>query len=257
MCRRDELVLRASTMPAVATLPKQTRSYAAARIRTLLPQQFALGDNPLRKILTTAVIAVLAVPATSAAIAADLIVDEPAVVAPSASDLALYGKLYGGVTLENTLGFGGDDYDLDPGYMLGAAVGVGTGIEGLSVELDVTGSLASYTGYDESLGAVTLMGNVVYTAGVSDMFKLYGGVGLGAVHLSYDNPLDINDADGTAAAGQAFAGVEAAVTENVSLLGEVRYQSAFSDVSITSDAPNTYDVEYSRTALLVGIKISN
>jgi hypothetical protein len=147
----------------------------------LLPQQFALGDNPLRKIMMTAVIGALAVPATSAAIAADLIVDEPAVVAPSASDLALYGKLYGGVTLENTLAFGGDDYDLDPGYMLGAAVGVGTGIEGLSVELDVTGSLASYTGYDESLGAVTLMGNVVYTAGVSDMFKLYGGVGLGAV----------------------------------------------------------------------------
>ena len=182
----------------------------------------------------------------SAAVAADLMVQEPVVAPALADDGSVYFKVYGGVTLGNTLSWEGDDYDLDAGWLFGGAVGMDVFAPGLAVELDATVSSADYSGGDTPLNGVTVMADLVYTAPLTDAVSAYFGAGLGVVGVQYDD----NDY-GYGAGGQVFGGLLLAVADNVSLFGEVRYQSAFS----TIDADG-YDVEFSRTAVLAGLKFS-
>jgi opacity protein-like surface antigen len=115
---------------------------------------------------------------------------------------------------------------------------------GLAVELDATVSSAS--GGDVPLNGITVMADVVYTAPLTDAVSAYFGAGLGVVGVQFND-----DGYGYGAGGQVFAGLSADVTENVSLFGEVRYQGAFS----TIDADG-WDIDFSRTAVLAGLKFS-
>lgn len=190
----------------------------------------------------------------STAHAADLIVDSAAPVAEAAAT-SMYGKVFGGVALEGALDYDGLNYDMDTGWIVGAALGADL-MPGLSAELEVTGSSALYSNTDNSLDALTVMGNLVYTVPLNDTFALYGGVGVGAAWVSYNyDGNDSYDADGVGAAGQVFGGIEAEIADGVSLFTEARYQSAFSDVSITDDS-GSYDVEFNRTSVLAGLKLS-
>lgn len=90
------------------------------------------------------------------------------------------------------------------------------------------------------------MADLVYTAPLTDAVSAYIGAGLGVVGAQY------NDNDfGYGAGGQVFGGLSLNVADSVSVFGEVRYQSAFS----TIDADG-YDVEFKRTAVLGGLKLS-
>lgn len=184
---------------------------------------------------------------TSAASAADLIIDE-ATVAPAAVSEAgtIYLKVYGGASLENTLEWEGTDYDLDAGWLIGAAIGTEVFAPGLSVELDATASHAVYTGETNDLNSVALMANLVYTAPIADAVSIYFGAGAGVIGVQYA------DYDyGYGAGGQVFAGLSLDLTDNVALFGEARYQTAFG----TIDADG-YDVEFGRASVLAGLKFS-
>lgn len=209
----------------------------------------------MTRLFPAAFAALLALASAGAATAADLIVENPA---PAAADAAssIYAKLFAGVALQDALEWNGIEYDLDAGAIIGGAIGFGLGVPGLSAELEITGSSAYYTGYDNSLDAVTLMGNLVYAAPINDIFALYGGAGLGVALVNYNNELDIYDADGSAATGQVFAGVEAEVADGISLFTEARYQLALSDVSVTNGNGYTYDVEFSRASVSAGLKFA-
>jgi opacity protein-like surface antigen len=64
--------------------------------------------------------------------------------------------------------------------------------------------------------------------------------------------VQVEDDDyGYGAGGQVFAGLSMNVADNVSVFGEVRYQGAFS----TIDADG-WEVDFSRTAVLAGLKFS-
>lgn len=169
-----------------------------------------------------------------------------------------YAKLYGGYTAsEDSLAWGAATYPIDAGGILGGSIGLFTGIDGLSVEFDITGASADYTGYDTSYDALTVMGNVVFTAPVADRFSVYGGVGAGAVLLSYNSSVPADAASGTGFGGQAFAGVSFGLTDNFSIFGEARYQAA-APISVTDGGTyGTYDMDYHHTSILAGIKISN
>lgn len=185
-----------------------------------------------------------------AAVAADLMIEEPVVAPALADDGSVYFKVYGGVTLENTLswGFNGgsDDYDLDAGWLFGGAVGMDVFAPGLAVELDATYSHSEYSGEGAELNGITVMADLVYTAPLTDALSAYFGAGLGIVGAQYQ------DYDyGYGFGGQVFAGLSMNVADNVSLFGELRYQGAFD----TIDADG-YDVEFNRTAVLAGLKFS-
>ena len=173
------------------------------------------------------------------AAAADLIVEAP--VAEAATSSNLYVKLYGGGTFPNTLAWDGEDYDLEAGWFIGAAIGTEFA-PGFSVELDASASSANYVD-DDGQSSAALFANLVYTAPVSDELSLYLGAGVGLIGVEYDG--DSNSGFG----GQVFAGLGYEVAENVTLFGELRYQSTFDTVDLDG-----WDVEHNRAAALVGVK---
>ena len=192
----------------------------------------------------------LGVLAAGTVFAADLVV-ERSVMAPVADDSwHPYVKLFGGATVPNTLTFNGTDYDLDAGWLLGGAIGFGA-VDGLSFELDGTYSDAGYSGFPNDLLGATFMGNVVLTGALSDQVAVYGGVGLGAVGLQYDQDPDSDW--GYGAGGQVFAGVSFDVADNVSIFGEARYQAAFDTIEV-DHAGHVDDLGFARTSLLAGVK---
>ncbi len=195
----------------------------------------------------------------TAAHAADLIVDEGVVDVGPVATGGFYAKLFAGGTLSGNLFYRDTDYDTDAGWIAGAALGFEPGIEGLSFELDATTGSTVYTGFDATLAGTTLMGNVVYTVG-ADAFEIYGGAGVGGVFVSYDTDEGDGtefDGDGLGGAFQVFAGAGFNITENINLFAEARYQGGFSDVVITNNNDEDVDVEWNRTAILVGLKFSN
>lgn len=171
-----------------------------------------------------------------------------------------YAEIYGGVTLQDNLYWHTPTFDmgfdLDAGSAFGASLGLETGVEGLAVELDVLRSSALYSGTSNALNTITLMGNVQYTAKLTDGFGVYGGAGLGAVFLNYDNVDNAFDSNGTALGYQAFAGMIFDVTDNISLFGEYRFQAAFDDITVTNNVPATYTIEYNRHAVMAGLRVS-
>ncbi len=212
-----------------------------------------------RFILTAA--AVVAMCSTAAA--ADLLVAEvPAgAPAPEASSINGYVQLMGGWTMPNTLSdFYPDEtsYDFDAGWALGATFGIETPIDGVSLEIDVLRTMVGY-GDDEGedndeLNSTSFMANAVYSVELNDMFSLYGGAGLGIISLDFVDD-EGDDASGSGAGYQVFAGVQAAVTENVSLTLEARYQSSIDDVNMEWSGDD-YEQEFNRTSILAGVLFS-
>lgn len=170
-----------------------------------------------------------------------------------------YAKVYGGVTFENELNNESDGppaiYEVEQGMIMGASVGIATGIEGLSFELDGAYTSASYEGYENTFAAFSLMGNLVFEAELADRVSVYAGLGVGIVSLSYEETDPAWDATGSGAGGQVFAGADFGLTDNLSIFGEVRYQTAFGDIEVT-DTIGPYDVGYSSTSVLVGLKLA-
>lgn len=193
--------------------------------------------------------------------AADLIVQEPAVVVPAASDVGVYLQLLGGAALPGTLNFfnpdgsedGGDD--LPAGGAIAGVIGIGTGFEGLSLEGDFFLTQRDYlsNGGDYTLTTGTAMAALKYTVSLNDSFGIYGGVGLGGVFLHDEaadgSPVYVNNW------GFGYlvkAGVTAKVAEQISLVGEVRYANSFAPI----DGKSTSADEQSGTAaVLVGLQI--
>lgn len=197
-------------------------------------------------VVGAAAAAALSVGAVGQAAAADLIIAPPAPVVDEAST-DLYFKIYGGVVAGSSLDWleYSDDYDFDPGWMVGGAVGVVV-MPNLALELDINGTSTDDT-YDYTLSSLGLFINAVLDVPVADTFTAYLGGGVGGVRLTYDNE------SGMGAAGQIFAGLSVGVTDNVSLFGEVRYQAGFGPIDIDYYG----EIEYSRAAALIGLKFSN
>jgi len=169
----------------------------------------------------------------------------------------VYVKVYGGGTAEDAKFAGFGTWDVQEGHLFGAALGVATPVPGLSIELDLSHSSANYAGDTNALVATLATANAVYSLPVTGNFGLYGGLGLGYAHVIDDCLSDDQyDASGYGAAAQVFVGGEVSLVEAVSVFGEFRYQSALDRVSATSEGEGTFGVDYARSALLVGLKVS-
>jgi len=220
-----------------------------------------------RFILTAA--AVVAMCSTAAA--ADLLVTEvPAEApAPEASSINGYVQLMGGWTMPNTMDYSAEipqqidgTYDFDAGWALGATLGIETPIDGVSVEVDILRTWADAADEGElgagSLISTSLMANAVYSVDLNDMFSLYGGAGLGIIALEAvgdEESLGI-DASGSGAGYQVFAGIQAAVAENVALTFEGRYQSSIDNVEMDAEIEGSFQQEFNRTSILAGVLFS-
>lgn len=195
------------------------------------------------------------------AAAADLTVAEVPAEAPATSSISGYLQLMGGWVIPNALtDYDVEEYtyDFDAGWALGATLGIDTPIDGVSLEIDVLRTMAGYGDAegedDDELNSTSLMANVVYSFDLNDVYSLYGGAGLGLIGLDYVSPGGEN-ASGRGAAYQVFAGVQAAVAENVALTFEARYQSTFDNV-VMEWSGDDYQQEFNRTSILAGVLFS-
>jgi opacity protein-like surface antigen len=184
--------------------------------------------------------------------AADLIVDEPAVVADPVVT-GFYAQLVGGAALPGVIDYSSSgEYDMDAGWGIGGTLGV-TVMDGLSVELDVlhlSRTMSLYDYYD--VATTSVMGNLKYTVDLNDTFSIYGAAGLGYIFVTETD--DSNDATyhGGGFGYQLIAGVGAKVAENITVIGEYRFQNTFNgseqDYGQTVDTPTS--------AVLVGAKLA-
>ncbi len=170
--------------------------------------------------------------------------------AASAMD-GVYMQVFGGAALTSDMEW--DDtttYSIENGSAFGGSIGMATGMDGVTVELDFLHTNRLSEGdplYPVSTN--TLMVNGKYTVGLSDMFDIYFGAGIGGFNLHYDSNGTIYD--GWALGYQVLAGVEAKVSDQFSIIGEIRHQDAFSPVPVTGG----YTLDSSINAVLVGLKV--
>lgn len=193
------------------------------------------------------------------AFAADLIVDEPAVVAPAA-DAGVYLQFLAGASLPGTIYYfdpsdGSDDGDddLPAGGAVAAVIGIGTGLEGLSVEGDFFLTQRDYVDGNYTLTTGTAMAALKYTVSINDSFAIYGAVGLGGVYQHDEGKGGVTVyVDGWGLGYLLKAGITAKVAEQISLVGEVRYANSFQPIG----AESFYDDEQAgAAAVLVGLQI--
>jgi len=205
----------------------------------------------MRKILATAAVSLLAAwTFTGAAVAADLIIDEPAVEAATAGVAGIYVELYGGATLGGTSTWEGSDNEMDMGAAFGASLGLTTPVPGLSFELDAMKSGGAYTGYNSTLDNYSIMVDAEYALPVADAFELYGSAGIGFVLAVYDSPNYAHES-GWGAGYQFAAGARAKVAEGISVFGEIKYQNTFDEISA-----GNFEIQYPSVNALAGLRFA-
>ena len=194
------------------------------------------------------------------AIAADPIAPEPSPVVPEISSSNVYVQLlggfaYGGFDKEFFRSGGGTSVDaMESGWALAGTVGVVVQ-DGFSIEGDVFYTARDYADFDGGLTSLSLMVNAKYTAAISDTATIYGAVGVGYImgNDTWDDPTDIYDPVDNDYGGfgyQLIAGATMAVTDTMSLVGEVRYQDGFANLEDNYD--NSYNTP--NAAVLAGVK---
>lgn len=197
-------------------------------------------------------VAAAAIAVSTGAHAADLIVDATPMTDVAASDYSVYVQVLGGAALPGVVSYNGEiDFDTDAGYGLGASAGVEV-LKGLAIEADLLHLRRTFTGFDfYDLSTTSLMANVKGSVALNDMFSIYAAVGVGAIYL-----LETSDVSGTndsfGAGYQLIAGASAEVAQNISVVGEFRYQDTF-------EAPLNDDgdaVSAPTAAFLAGVKLS-
>lgn len=206
----------------------------------------------LRTILSTAVLALLAVPAASGVMAADLIVDEPAAIAATPVLSGVYVEVYGGGHFPGTSTYFDihDEYSMLAGPTLGVSAGILTPVPGLSAGLDVMWTSSEYDYLGEYLHTLSLMAELEYALPVGDAFEVYAAAGLGVVNITFeDGPGDTWS--GSGAGYQVAVGARVEVVENVSLFAEYKHQDTFGYVDVEGD-----DVSWPTDNVLVGLRFA-
>lgn len=220
---------------------------------------FILSDylDGVPSVLKVAFAAGLVLAGVMSAQAADLIVDEaPAAIDTSLVNSSIYVQLLGGSMGSGDIHFF-EDYG-DPAYTatynddvafagtLGMVV-----MGGLSIEADAMYARRAQdgnTGY--TVASTSLMGNLKYTLPVTDMFSVYGAVGVGVINYDMEAGFTYK-ANGWGY--QLIAGAGAKLTDHITAIAEYRYQDTF-DIAYFDDSPEA--LQAATSTVLVGIKLA-
>ncbi|MGB0748471.1 MAG: OmpA family protein [Magnetospiraceae bacterium] len=175
----------------------------------------------------------------------------------SAGDISgPYVSLGAGVNLhiDPTYNIGGVSRNIDMDYGWAGIGALGWGYDsGLRGEVELgfrNNNIDSINGTaltTEDVSVLSLMGNLLYDFDLDSSLTPYLGLGVGAAKINTDTPL-FDDSD-TVLAGQAIAGVNYAVTEQLNLFLDYRY-------FITADPDFTPNVsgEYQAHTVLAGLR---
>lgn len=167
---------------------------------------------------------------------------------------SVYVQLLGGAALSGVLSTPTNDYDYDLGYAFAGTIGVVV-FEGLSVEADLFYTHRADANFpDDSWSTTSLMANLKYTLPLNEMFSIYAAAGVGAISGVDYRGLSDTAYNYSGYGYQLMAGVTADVTDNIAVVGEVRYQNEFEPLEweggpVDSRAAPT-------VAVMAGLKLS-
>lgn len=178
------------------------------------------------------------------------------------------GRDYGAFRVEGELAFASNDVDTHSGVFAGDVE-----LDGVDTTALIETPDADENGVEDDLGV--LIGDLVadgqgdikttylFLNGYYDFYTenskftpyIGAGLGVGFVDVDYSpSSVGIVDDDDTKFAYQVMAGVDAAVSDNMSVYGEASYRGT-SDVKVDVDLiPATLDVENRGTLLEVGLR---
>ncbi len=165
-------------------------------------------------------------------------------------------EAFGGIALSNNLLWDDDPYDVDAG----ATYGLGFSKNDVFVPNLEIGFELSYTKNEYSCcvpnyisglaGLVTARYNFINNG----PFTAYGGIGLGAVQVSYYNDPGYLERD-IVMGGQAALGARYAVSDRLGLFVEARYLSTFSQADVGGGGPALL-AEFNATNIVFGVRSS-
>ena len=157
--------------------------------------------------------------------------------------------VYGGISLERTVIWDGDSYDIDQGNAFGLTVYHNSLLSGFSVGADLMGTRALYIGYPgEYVETLSLMAVIRKEFPLGTAAGAYVSGGLGLIENTFDdNGIDYSE---VVPGAQVAVGVRTPVGQNVSVFGEVKHQVGLDDAYLEGQ-----DVEQSYAAanVLVGL----
>lgn len=175
------------------------------------------------------------------AVAAVVLLAAALAAAPASADNYLTG--FGGIVFGGDLASGpADDFDLGNRHgVYGASIGsIGSP---LGIELEFSYS-PDFFGSNRALlpknNLVTLMANVVLSGHMGDRSRIYASAGGGLMKSSVEDAGDFFDVGGNDFGANAGVGVLAAVGDNLSLRGDVRYFRNLGD----EEADNQLQIDF-------------
>ncbi len=165
--------------------------------------------------------------------------------------------VFGGIALTNTLLWDTLSYDTNQGAVYGIGVSKsGVFTPNLEVGFELSHTQVEYNGFEpNSIAGLAAMVTAEYTVFSNNGFEAYGGVGLGAVNVTYTNSLSSYANSEVVAGGQAVLGLRYAVSDRIKLFTEARYIGTFTD-PVVAYSPANRTAEFNATNIVFGVRAS-
>jgi len=168
-------------------------------------------------------------------------------------------EAFGGIALENNLLWDGFGYDTNAGTTYGIGVSKSdVFIPNLEIGFEISNTTGEYSCCTpNSISGLAGLVTAEYNFVNNGAFTAYGGIGLGAIQVTYSNfnavtPYTNRD---IVAGGQAVLGARYAVSDRLGMFVEARYISAFSDAIVARD-PATDPAQFNATNIVFGVRSS-
>lgn len=173
----------------------------------------------------------------------------------SAQDWSI--EAFGGVSLKNNLTYNLIPYDTDAGTTYGIGFSKSDVFtQNLEVGFELSNTTAEYTLYrPNSITGLAGMVTAEYNFVNSGAFAAYGGIGLGAILVTYHNDTSSYTNSAVVAGGQVTLGARYAVSDRFGVFVEARYLSAFSDAIVGFNPPSR-PVQFNATNIVFGVRTS-
>jgi len=165
--------------------------------------------------------------------------------------------VFAGVTTENELEWNAGDYDTDAGRIFGLGVSRSdVVVPGLELGLEYSRSDSVYSTSDpNAISGDALMATARYDVVQTGGVEVYGGLGLGAVQVTFDNENVGYSRSETVGGGQVMIGARYALTPRSKVFVEARKLDTFEDAQVAlQNSPAT--AEYNATNVLIGFRQS-
>jgi len=161
-----------------------------------------------------------------------------------------------GKSSSDELMWDGVDFATNAGRTFGVSISKsGVFTPNLELGFELSRATAEYTGFEpNSISGTSAMVTAKYNFIDQNDFQLYGGVGLGAVKVTYFSSTNSYSNSETVAGGQITLGARYAISPAMKIFVEARYLQA-SDARVALSAA-TADAEFSSKSIVLGLRRS-